>query len=408
MTGTAEQIVHSEGTVGQLQLGWASRYLAPTYARPQCLFTDGRGCELEAAGGTRYLDMTSGIGVLALGHRSGVVLDAIREATEGLIHVSNLYHSGPPALLARALVRRSFADRVFFCNSGAEAVEGAIKFARLAAGPERSTIVYFDGSFHGRTMGALAATDRPDYQRPFRPLAGGFQRAPFGDGGALGQLDETVAAVLVEPIQGESGVHVAPDEWLRAVRARCNEIGALLILDEVQCGLGRSGRLWAHEWAGVAPDLMTLAKPLAGGLPIGAVLMTERVAGALTPGCHGTTFGGGPLVTHVALRVLQAIDDDALLGAVQARGRYLREALARLDTPRVTDVRGRGLMVGVEVSVPAGEVVRHAAEEGLLVVPAGGDVVRLLPPLTVTEAELDEAVGRLERALQRVPGESQR
>lgn len=379
----------------------ADRVLAPTYVRPDTVFVAGEGAELRDSDGTSYLDLTSGIAVTALGHGSSVVADALRAAADGLTHVSNLYHTEPAIELASDLVDASFADRVFFTNSGAEAVEGAIKFARLRAGEGRRGIVHFDHSFHGRTYGALAATDRPDAQAPFEPLPGGFTRAAWNDHASLAVIDETVAAVIAEPVQGEGGVRPADPEWLRAVRSRCDEVGALLVLDEIQCGLGRTGKLWAYEHHDIEPDLMTLAKPLAGGLPMGAVLMTEDVASTITPGCHGTTFGGGPVVASVARRVLEHVSDPTFLGRVAGTGAWLRELLEEQLLPRgATEVRGIGMLLGIRVP-DAKRVVAAALEERLLVVGAADEVVRLLPPLNIERAELEEAVRRLGRALER-------
>ncbi len=378
------------------------RVLAPTYKRPECLFVDGRGARLVDAAGREYLDMSSGIAVLALGHRPPLVAEALSQAAERLVHVSNLYHGLPPIELAERLVAHSFADRVFFANSGTEAVEAAIKFARLAGGAERREILAFEGAFHGRTLGALAATDRPDYQQPFTPLPGGFARAPWCDDAALQAIGEQTAAVLVEPIQGEKGVRVVDGAWLRALRQRCDAVGALLVFDEIQCGLGRSGRLWAHQLFGVEPDMMTLAKPLGGGLPIGAVLMRERVAETLSPGMHGTTFGANLLVTAVACAVFDRIQQPAFLEAVERKGRTLRAALDELD---VAEVRGVGLMVGVQVHQEPKAVVQAAFDLGLLVVPSADRVIRILPPLDVTEADLEQAVELFGRALRRAAGE---
>ncbi len=380
----------------------ASSVLAPTYRQPAAIMARGEGCWLEDEAGQRYLDMTTGIAVTALGHGSAVVHDALRRATEGLVHTSNLFYTRPAIELATALVEHSFATRVFFCNSGAEAVEGAVKFARLAA-DDRQEIVYFDGAFHGRTFGALAATDREDARSPFAPLPAGFRRAPYDDDRALEMIDDRVAGVLVEPIQGEGGIRVPRPEWLVALRRRCDEVGALLIADEIQAGLGRTGHLWAHEIAGIQPDLAALAKPLAGGLPMGAVLLGERAAGAVTPGCHGSTFGGGPVVAAVALAVFEALRDPGLLEGVRARGALLREVLAETLGDRLLEVRGEGLLLGL---VFAGErsvrdIAAAAFEERLLVVPASGNVLRLLPPLDAPEADLREAVRRLARALER-------
>ncbi len=385
----------------------ASAVLAPTYARPETLFVDGHGAWLRDAAGEEFLDLSSGIAVLALGHRSEIVAGALHEGAEGLVHISNLFHSAPAIELADRLVELSFADAAFFANSGAEAVEGAIKFARLAAGEGRHEIVHFTGSFHGRTLGALTATDREDYQLPFRPLPDGFLRAPFNDDDALNAITERTAAVLLEPIQGEMGVRVAEDGWMRRVRRRCDEVGALLVLDEIQCGLGRTGHLWAHAPSGVVPDMMTLAKPLAGGLPIGVVLMTRAVADVLSPGVHGTTFGGGPLVTRVAKRVLDCVADSGFLAGVRARGEHLARALDGLAAhPVVEEIRGEGLMRGVRLALPVKDVVKAAFERRLLVVPSADEVVRLLPPLDISTRELDLGVERLAAAVDDVAKET--
>ena len=260
----------------------------------------------------------------------------------------------------------------------------------------------FAGSFHGRTFGALAATDRPDQQRPFEPLAGGFRCLPWNDEAALAAIDEGTAAVIVEPIQGEGGIRVPAPGWLAALRRRCDAVGALLVFDEVQCGLGRTGKLWAHQTYGAEPDLMTLAKPLAGGLPMGAVLMTAKVAQTITPGCHATTFGGGPLVSTVALAVLETVSKPEFLRQVRERGRQLRTLLHQLPGPPVREVRGRGLFVGVRLAVPPKAVVDAALDRGLLLVAAGDDVVRLLPHLDVELEQLELAVELLGQSLDRV------
>lgn len=381
----------------------ADAVLAGTYTRPPVPFVSGKGSWLEAEDGRRFLDMTAGIAVNALGHGAPEIAAALREHADGLVHVSNLFHTRPAVELAEALVRRSFASQVFFANSGAEANEGAIKFARLRGGPDRRDVVFFDGAFHGRTMGALAATDRPDYREPFEPLPRGFRRAPWNDPLGLDAIDPGTAAAIVEPLQGEAGIRVPDPEWLAALRRRCDRTGALLVFDEVQCGLGRTGALWAHEEPGVTPDVMTLAKPLAGGLPMGAILLGEEAARSIRPGTHATTFGGGPLVCRVALRVLETIARPAFLSGVRAAGDRLRRGLAGLDSPRVREIRGRGLMVGVRVTDPG--AVRDAAfDEELLVVPAGEDVIRFLPALNVSGEDLDEAVARFRRALSRAEG----
>ena len=380
----------------------ATTALLGVYARVGPTFVAGEGCELIAADGARYLDFVAGIAVNALGYDHPVIRDAVTRALEtGLIHVSNLYRTEPGERLAAELVARSFADRVFFCNSGAEANEAAFKFARKWSG--KPGIVAFTGSFHGRLFASLAATDRPDYRAPFEPLVPGVQVLPLGDRGtAQRMMTETpIGAVIVEPVQGEGGVRLVPADWLAFLRQLCDAHGAALIFDEVQCGLGRTGTLFAYEQSGVSPDMLTLAKPLAGGLPMGAVLLTDRIGSALKPGDHATTFGGGPLVATVALAVLQTLAARAFLAAVRARGARLGAALRALAdrTPKVKQVRGVGLMWGIELTEPAAPFVAAARERGLLITTAGATVLRLVPPLVVSDAEVDRAVAVLGEVL---------
>jgi acetylornithine/N-succinyldiaminopimelate aminotransferase len=366
-------------------------------------FVGGEGCSLIAEDGRRYLDFTSGIAVNALGYGDPDVAEAIRGALDaGLIHTSNLFRTGPAAELAARLAANSFADRVFFCNSGAEANEGAIKFARRWAGPDRPEIIAFRGGFHGRTMGALAATDRAAYQDPFRPLMPGVV---FCDVGDVGEVDRLLArgrtaAVIIEPVQAEGGVKPVNAGFLKALRYLCDESGALLVMDEVQTGLGRTGNLWAHQAAGIAPDIMTLAKPLAGGLPMGAVLVTEAVASALKPGDHGSTFGGGVLVASAALAACRKIGAEAFLAEVRRKGTLLADLLGALALrrPCVRAVRGAGLLWGIEVD-GAADIVSRALDSGLLLCSAGADVVRLLPPLVIEDDELRRGVALLEEAI---------
>jgi acetylornithine/N-succinyldiaminopimelate aminotransferase len=373
-------------------------------------FVRGQGSYLIAEDGRRYLDFTSGLAVNALGYGSETIAEAIRAALDtGLIHASNLFVTRPAGELAAWLTEHSFADRAFFCNSGAEANEGAIKFARrwarAAGGEAKREIVAFRRGFHGRTMGALAATDRPDYQEPFRPLMPGVHFCEVGDIAGLESLlnPRRTAAVLIEPIQAEGGVLPVDPHFLKVLRYLCDESEALLIFDEVQVGMGRTGTLWAHQQSGVEPDLMTLAKPLAGGLPMGAVLLTGRVAEAIQPGDHATTFGGGPLVATAALAVCKHIGATGFLERVKARGQQIGDRLGALalTSPRVSGVRGAGLIWGVEiVDVPAAAVVDRARERGLLLCTAGPRVVRLLPPLNVGADDLEQGLSLLEEALQ--------
>jgi len=387
----------------------ADTALLGVYRPAEPTFVAGHGSFLIADDGRRYLDFTSGIAVNALGYGDPAVTAAVRAALDaGLIHTSNLFRTRPAAELAAWLVANSFADRVFFCNSGAEANEGAIKFARRWAGAYggegKHEILAFHRGFHGRTAGALAATDRPDYQAPFRPLMPGVRFCEIGDVASAERLirADRTAAVLVEPLQAEGGVLPVDPEFLRVLRRLCDEAGALLVFDEVQVGLGRTGTLWAHEAAGVEPDIMTLAKPLAGGLPMGAVLLTERVAAEIQPGDHATTFGGGPLVASAALAVCRRVGDPAFLAEVRRLAGLLDDRLGalRLASGRVNAVRGTGLIRGVELDgATAAEVVGRALEVGLLVCSAGPSVVRLLPPLNVSEADLARGMNLLEEAI---------
>jgi len=380
----------------------APEALLGVYARVGPLFVAGEGSEVIADDGTRYLDFVAGIAVNALGYNHAVIRAAVLRALEsGLVHVSNLYRTEPGERLAEELVARSFADRVFFCNSGAEANEAAFKFARKWS--RKTEIVAFTGAFHGRLFASLAATDRPDYRKPFEPLVPGVRIVPLEDWAAADRVISAnrTAAVIVEPVQGEGGVRPVDPEWLAFLRELCDARGAALVFDEVQCGLGRTGTLFAYEQTGVVPDLVTLAKPLAGGLPMGAVLLTEAVAAALKPGDHATTFGGGPLVATVALDVLRTIAEPGFLAAVRENGEALGAALARLRaaSPKVVAVRGRGLMWGIELVEPAAPYVTAARDRGLLVCTAGAQVIRLVPPLVVTREELERAVAILDEVL---------
>ena len=386
-----------------------AQYLVGTYVRPPVLFTHGEGAYLYDSQGQRYLDFTAGIAVNALGHGDPEWVAAVREQAGLLTHVSNLYHTGPHVALARRLASYSFADRVFFCNSGSEANETALKFARkvarVAAGNtgedfDKTKIVAFSASFHGRTMGALSTTFKAKYRAPFEPLVAGVTFAPFNDVRAAQEaVDDDTCAVIVEPIQGEGGVNPATPQFLRELRALCDQHDALLIFDEVQCGLGRSGTLWAHEAYGITPDIMTLAKPLAGGLPIGATLVTDAVAAAIGPGDHGSTFAAGPLVCRAAAVVFDRVSQPAFLEAVRAKSLHLQARLHALESDHILAIRGRGLLLGVALDVPAAQVIGAARERGLLVINAGEDVLRLCPPLIITRAQIDDAVDILAECL---------
>ena len=375
--------------------------LLGVYARVGPLFVAGEGSELIAEDGTRYLDFVAGIAVNALGYNSPVFRDAVLRALDsGLVHVSNLYRTEPGERLAAELTKE-FGGQAFFCNSGAEANEGAFKFARKWS--RKTGIVAFSGSFHGRLFASLAATDRPDYRRPFEPLLPNVQIIPLGDREAATSAitAERTAAVIIEPVQGEGGVRPVPPEFLAFLRERCDACGAALIFDEVQCGLGRTGTLFAAEPTGIVPDMYTLAKPLGGGLPMGAILVSDRIAAALAPGDHATTFGGGPFVAGVALEVLKTIAYPEFLADVRAKGELLGERLRTLAarSARVREARGRGLMWGLELTEVAAPVVAAARERHLLVLTAGPNVIRIVPPLTISSGDLERGATILEEVL---------
>lgn len=379
--------------------------LLGNYKRAPVSFVAGDGVHLIDADGNRYLDFVSGIAVNALGYGNAGLRAAMQQAAEGLIHVSNLFASEPGERLAAALVEKSFASKVFFCNSGGEANEAAFKFARRWGRSLHETkheIVALRGAFHGRLFGTLAATDRPSYRAPFRPLAPGIFIVERDIEDLAVALDaETTAAVILEPIQGEGGVRVLDAGFVREVRALTRERDVALILDEIQCGLGRTGTLFAYEQFGIEPDILTLAKPIAGGLPMGAVLMTEAIASTIKPGDHGTTFGGGPFLASVANYVLERLSEPALLSSVARNGAWfgaqLNELAAR--TGRIRAVRGLGYMWGIDVMGTASHVVNEALAAGLLVCSAGEYTVRILPPLVASRDDLAAGLRILDEIL---------
>ncbi len=367
-----------------------------SYARMPVEFVRGEGARLWDEEGNEYLDFLCGISVTNVGHCHPRVVAAVRDQVGRLMHVSNLFYTEPAMVLARRLSRSSLGGKVFLCNSGAEANEAAIKLARKARPGGEVVVVH--RAFHGRTYGALSATPQESKQAPFAPLLPGFRAVEPTAEALTAAVDEGTAALLLEPIQGESGVHVLPGEVLRAARAACDEHGAALIFDEVQCGMGRTGTLWAYEQSGVAPDAMTLAKALGGGLPIGALVTGERLADVFEPGDHGSTFAGGPVVASAALAALEVTSDPRLLERVGVLGEMLAAGLRRLE--HVREVRGRGLMLACELDVPAPELARRSLLEQRLVVNATGPAtLRLLPPLTIGEAEVNDALGRLAAVL---------
>jgi acetylornithine aminotransferase/acetylornithine/N-succinyldiaminopimelate aminotransferase len=370
----------------------------------------GEGARVWDTDGKEYLDFVAGIAVDALGHSHPKIVGAIREQATALLQVSNLYQVPSQIHLAKLLCEHSFAQRAFFCNSGAEANEAAIKLVRKHAketlATDRFEIITMRGAFHGRTMGALSATPNEKYQHGFEPLLPGFKYVPFGDLRAVERaMDNRTAAIMVEPIQGEGGVNVVPDGYLAGLRRLCDASGALLIFDEIQTGLGRTGRMWAYEHWGVEPDVMTLAKALAAGVPIGAMLARESCAAAMRAGTHGTTFGGNPFATTVGVALFTTLLEEKLPERAERVGGYLFERLraAAKRAPAIKAVRGKGLLVGMDLDRPAGAVVTACRDAGLLVLTAGDTILRLTPPLIVGEADVDRAVEIIERVLTRAP-----
>ncbi len=384
--------------------------ILPTYNRAPLNFVKGEGCWLVERDGRRFLDLGAGIAVNALGHAHPALVRALNEQAGALWHTSNLYHVDKQQVLADRLIDLTFADTAFFTNSGTEACELAVKMARKywheKGQSDRMTILTFEGSFHGRSSAAIAASGSEKMTAGFGPLLPGFRTLPFGDHEAFAEAIKApdVGAVLIEPVQGEGGIRTLNDACLKGMRAACDETGALLILDEVQCGMGRTGKLFAHEWAGIEPDIMMVAKGIGGGFPLGAVLATEDAASGMTAGTHGSTYGGNPLGCAVALAVLDVVADPAFLDEVNRKAGALRqglEGLVAIHPDVFTGVRGEGLMLGLKCKCPNSDVVQAGYAEDLLVVPAAENVVRLLPPLNITDEEISEALVRLDRTASR-------
>jgi acetylornithine/N-succinyldiaminopimelate aminotransferase len=379
----------------------------PSYARAKLSFVKGEGSWLVEADGRRFLDFGSGIAVLALGHGHPSLVKALKDQADKLWHTSNLYTVPEQEALAERLVEHTFADTVFFCNSGTEAAELAIKMARKyryeSDAPERTTILTFEGAFHGRSMAAISAAGSEKLVKGFGPLLPGFRQLPFGDHDALraAAAEPDVGAIMVEPVQGESGIRPLPDQCLKGLRDLCDEHGLLLILDEIQCGMGRTGRLFAHEWAGITPDIMLVAKGIGGGYPLGALLATEEAARGMTAGTHGSTYGGNPLGCAVGAAVMDEITKPGFLDDVNRKAGFLRQRLEGLVAAHpdiFADVRGSGLMLGLICKATNTDVVAAGYDAGLLSVPAGDNVVRILPALTISEEEISEGVARLDAA----------
>ncbi len=382
----------------------------PTYNRAPLHFVKGEGSWLIAADGRRYLDMGSGIAVNALGHAHPALVDALTSQAQNLWHVSNLYEIPQQQTLADKLVDLTFADTVFFTNSGTEACELAVKMARKyhyeQGNPEKVEIITFDGAFHGRSSAGIAASGGDKMVKGFGPILPGFVKLAFGDiDGITNAITEETAAILIEPIQGEGGIRQLPDADLKVLRQICDAYGILLILDEVQCGVGRTGKLFAHEWAGITPDIMMVAKGIGGGFPLGAVLATQEAASGMVAGTHGSTYGGNPLGCAVGNVVIDHVADDAFLAEVQRKSGLLRQKLEGLlaEHPDVfEDIRGAGLMIGLKCKVANTDFVQAAYDCELVTVPAGDNVIRLLPALNITDADITEAVTRLDAAAQKI------
>jgi acetylornithine/N-succinyldiaminopimelate aminotransferase len=378
----------------------------PTYNRAPLAFVSGEGSWLTAQDGQRYLDLGAGIAVNVLGHANSALTAALTEQAAKLWHVSNLYRIPEQERLAEALVSKTFADTVFFTNSGTEAAELAIKMARKyhyeMGAAHRTEIIAFDGAFHGRSTGAIAAAGSEKMVKGFGPLMPGFRQLPFGDHTALqAAITDQTCAVIIEPIQGEGGVRTLPDACLKGLRDLCDSTGTLLIFDEVQCGMGRTGKLFAHEWAGVSPDIMMVAKGIGGGFPLGAVLATEDAASGMIAGTHGSTYGGNPLACAVGAKVMEIVADDAFLAEVSRKAAQFRQGLEGLvaSHPTVFEaVRGTGLMLGLKCKAANTDVVKAAYGQNLLTVPAADNVLRLLPALNIPQEDITEALARLDRA----------
>lgn len=384
--------------------------LYETYMRAPLRFMRGEGVWLIAENGERYLDFAAGVAVNSLGHAHPHLVAALKDQAEKIWHLSNLYEVPGQESLGRRLTEATFADKVFFTNSGAEALECAIKTARryhFAKGhPGKFHIITFDGAFHGRTIATIAAGGQEKYIEGFGPKAPGFLKVPFGDLTAVKDaITEETAAILIEPVQGEGGIRPVPKEFMQELRQLCDEYGLLLILDEVQSGVGRTGRLFAHEWAGITPDIMAVAKGIGGGFPLGACLATNEAAAGMVAGTHGSTYGGNPLAMAVGNAVLDVVLEDGFLDHIRDVALLFRQGLAALKDrfPEIIeDVRGEGLMLGIKAKIPVADLLKAVRAEQLLAVPAGDNVLRLLPPLTVTAQEAREGLARIERAAEKL------
>lgn len=388
------------------------KHMATTYTRPEMTLVKGRGSRLWDSEGKEYIDFTAGIAVTALGHSDPQIADVMNEQSRKLVHSSNLYHNEWAPKLSAALVNATIdsgamqsAAKVFLCNSGTEANEAAIKFARKAcvSTPGKSEIIAFKGGFHGRTYGALSATCNPKYQAPFGPMVPNFSYASINDKKSLSMITEKTCGVIIEPIQGEGGVNACTPEFLKSLRAKCTEMGAVLIYDEIQCGLGRTGDLWAHTFAGKAaqPDIITMAKALGNGFPVGATMVSEKINDALKVGDHGTTYGGNPLASRIGLHVLERINSPFIRNNVMARSEQIKKRVANWEKKYsiVSGIRGRGLLLGIQLTDSPAKIVELARTHGLLVITCGTNTLRLVPPLNITEEDCNAGLDILERAI---------
>jgi acetylornithine/N-succinyldiaminopimelate aminotransferase len=398
-----EEVVMNSQTLMML----SEKYVAHTYARYPVLLVRGKGTRVWDLEGEEYLDFVSGLGVCSLGHCHPKVIKAIQDQAERLIHVSNLYYIEPQIQLASLLCKHSFADKVFFCNSGAEANEGAFKLARKYAkekmGKNRYEIITMERSFHGRTLATLTATGQEKFHKGYEPLMPGFKYVPFNDLGAVKKgIDSKTCAVMLEPIQGEGGVNCPSEGYLKAIREVCDEKGLLLIFDEVQVGMGRTGKLFAYEHDGIEPDMLTLAKSLAGGVPIGALLIRKGIAESFNPGDHASTFGGNPLATAAGVAALMAMLEEGMLENCQKIGDYFLSQLEeiKIKFPFVKEVRGKGLILGMELKIDGSSIVKEMLRKKILINCTMGNVLRFLPPLIATKEEVDRVVKALEEVFQ--------
>jgi acetylornithine/N-succinyldiaminopimelate aminotransferase len=398
---TAGAHFHFKNRIAQMNAS-----VLPTYNRAAVSFVRGEGCRVYTEAGDAYLDFGAGVAVTSCGHSHPALVKALTDQAQKIWHTSNLYEVQGQHILADKLVDLTFADKVFFCNSGAEAMECCIKMARkyfaVKGQPEKFHIITFEGAFHGRTTATIAAGGQQKYIDGFGPKAPGFDQVPFDDRAALeAAITPATAAILIEPVQGEGGIRPVSKSFLKHLRELCDARGLLLIFDEIQCGVGRTGKLFAHEWAGVTPDIMGIAKGIGGGFPLGACLGTAEAASGMTAGTHGSTFGGNPLATAVGAAVLEVVTADGFLENVRDQAVYLKQRLAQLKDEHpdvIEDVRGEGLMMGIKCKVPNTAFQAAALKEKLLVIGAGDNVVRLLPPLVAARSDIDEAIDKLDRA----------